>query len=228
MRTNKHNVKMSQINVTKTQNFNNPPTNMLGYGFLEDGTPVRINADGTTTPLSLSENAPENIIANLGVDVAANLPAIGSVTVGDVYVTSDTYQAYTAADAVSWSIVDLSSLQFITDSVNTILYQFDGSVLIELTEIGIQTTGTTIAFDKPKVYNTATTPATGNITLDQTDAKLRLIQKFYHNGTVEPTYSGVPDIQKMTSNNYVPNKLNMYLFEWTENNRVEYHIIQEG
>lgn len=91
-----------------------------------------------------------------------------------------------------------------------------------------QTTGVSVVFSEEFIYNTASSPATGNVSFDQTNSRLGVIQKMYHNDTVAPTFSGVTDIQKITTNPYVPNVLNIFLFEWTEDNRVEYHIMQEG
>jgi hypothetical protein len=90
-----------------------------------------------------------------------------------------------------------------------------------------QTTGTSITFTEEEVYNTATTPGTGNISFSQTGAKLGIVQKIYHNDSSVPTFSGVTDIQIMGDGVYFTNEINVIYAEWTENNRVEYWIIQE-
>jgi len=91
----------------------------------------------------------------------------------------------------------------------------------------VQTTGTTVTFAAEQVYNTATTPATGNITVDQTGAVLGIVQKMYHNSGTAPTITGVTDVQLMGDGVYFTGLINVIYFEWTETNRVEYWIVQE-
>lgn len=128
---------MSQINTKKTTTFETPPSSMRGWGFKIDGTPVIIKEDGTTTPLSLESTdgtgVVPNILANKGVGLEADLPTTG-LAAGDVYVTSDTFKAYTRIDDLNWGATDLIPSQFISDILNTILYQFS-TTLIELCRI---------------------------------------------------------------------------------------------
>ena len=91
-----------------------------------------------------------------------------------------------------------------------------------------QTTGGSINFAAEKIYNTATTPGTGNVSFSQTEAVLGIVQKIYHNDSTPPSFSGVPDIQIMGTGTYTAGVLNVIYAEWTENDRIEYWITQEG
>jgi len=91
-----------------------------------------------------------------------------------------------------------------------------------------QTTGTSIDFVSEKVYNTATSPGTGDITVSQTNAVLGVIQKLYHNSGSAPSFSGVSDIQIMGTGTYTTSVINVIYTEWTETDRVEYWVTQEG
>ena len=99
-----------------------------------------------------------------------------------------------------------------------------------------QTTGTTITFDRERVYNTALFPADNlpsggeaDITFDQTNAKLGVVQKIYIRGHT-PQFLGVPSV-KVGFGEFdpgTPGVVNIIFCEWTENNRIEYWIVQES
>jgi hypothetical protein len=91
-----------------------------------------------------------------------------------------------------------------------------------------QTTGVSINFAAERVYNTATTPGTGNVSFSQTGAMLGVVQKIYHNDGTPPSFSGVSDIQIMGTGTYTESVINVIYAEWTETDRVEYWITQEG
>ena len=91
-----------------------------------------------------------------------------------------------------------------------------------------QTTGVSIDFAAEKVYNTATTPGTGNVSFSQTEAVLGIVQKIYHNDGTPPSFSGVSDIQIMGTGTYTVSVINVIYAEWTETDRVEYWVTQEG
>ena len=84
-----------------------------------------------------------------------------------------------------------------------------------------------VTFTAEEVYNTAASPLTGNITVDQTGAVLGIVQKLYHNDATAPTITGVSDVQIMGDGVYFTGQLNVIYLEWTETNRVEYWIVQE-
>ena len=93
--------------------------------------------------------------------------------------------------------------------------EFDGAV---------QTTGLVIDFNVQKVFNTATTPATGNITNDLTNAKLGIVQKIYHNSLIAPS---MPVGWVLVGGGiYVPGVLNIIYAEWCGGTRVEYWVTQ--
>ncbi len=87
-----------------------------------------------------------------------------------------------------------------------------------------QTTGLVIDFVNQKVYNTATSPASGNITNDLTNAKLGIVQKIYHNSSTAPS---MPVGWVLLGEGfYVPSTLNIINAEWCEGTRVEYWVTQ--
>ncbi len=86
-------------------------------------------------------------------------------------------------------------------------------------------------FEKEYVWYSASTPLSNDIALDQTGAVLGIVQKLYHEvGLLDPApvISGVPDIQIMGTGTYTSGVLNVIYFEWTETDRIEYWITQEG
>lgn len=87
-----------------------------------------------------------------------------------------------------------------------------------------QTTGVVITYDEPKIYNTATSPGTGNITQDLTGAELAVVQKIYHQDTIDPTLPA--NWVLVGAGFYVPGVLNIINAEWCDNTRVEYWITQ--
>lgn len=142
-----------QINITKGSAFSNPPNNMLGIGYDLNGNLVRINANGSTTIL-----IPEaidivgNMIANKGVGLLADLPT--SYVEGDIYVTSDSFDIYTAVSTDTWGAVPLKNLQFVTDTSKSswMLYQFDTAELKIIGDTAVQTSFSDSVFS---LYNTA-------------------------------------------------------------------------
>lgn len=87
-------------------------------------------------------------------------------------------------------------------------------------------TGTEIRFITPQIYNTATTPATGNITNDLTGALQGVVQKIYHNHTTEPTVPAGWVL--MGAGTYVENELNIIYAEYAGGSRAEYWIVNEA
>jgi len=81
------------------------------------------------------------------------------------------------------------------------------------------------------VYYSASIPLSDDIALDQTGAVLGVVQKVYHQvGLLDPApvISGVTDIQRIGTGAYTSGVLNVIYFEWTETDRIEYWITQEG
>jgi hypothetical protein len=86
-------------------------------------------------------------------------------------------------------------------------------------------TTTTINFTGQTIYYNSTSPATGNITQNLSSASLGLIQKIYHNDTVEPTYP--VGWVLMGDAIYFTSTLNIIYAEWAGGSRVEYWYVQE-
>ena len=85
-------------------------------------------------------------------------------------------------------------------------------------------TGAVIAFDTDAVYNSIASPSSSNLTDDLTGARLKIVQKIYHNAGTAPT---VPAgwVKKGTGN-YVTSTLNIIYAEWSVGTTVEYWITQ--
>lgn len=102
----------------------------------------------------------------------------------------------------------------------------DVVTIVHLVKVATATTGTQITFVNQKVWNTVASPGTGNITDDLTDARIRMIQKVYHNDSTEPTVP-VGWVKLNGSQNYVTGSLNIIFAEWVSGTRVEYWLLQE-
>lgn len=87
-----------------------------------------------------------------------------------------------------------------------------------------QTTGNNIEFIYPRIYNTFSSPATGNITNTLTDAKTGIVQKIYHQDAVPPTFPAEWNL--IGFGDYVTNVMNIIYAEFSEAGRVEYWIDQ--
>lgn len=90
----------------------------------------------------------------------------------------------------------------------------------------VAATGTVIDFTLSKRFNSHSSPATGNITDDLTNARAGIVQKIYHNHSVAPT---VPAGWVLIgSGTYTTSVLNIVYAEWVSGTRVEYWIVQEA
>ena len=87
-------------------------------------------------------------------------------------------------------------------------------------------TGLVISFDTRRIYNTWSSPGSGNITENLSGAKIGVVQKIYHNGGL--TAPSFPGGWKLLGDGvYFTNETNIIYAEWSEGSRVEYWIIQE-
>lgn len=117
--------------------------------------------------------------------------------------------------AVDFSIVD----DTLYPSVQAVKNELD---LLE--NRTVSTTGTTIFFATPQVYNLPTSGITGNITNDLTGARIGVIQKIYHQDSTEPT---IPMGWVLLGGEYKINELNIIYAEFAGSSRVEYWIANE-
>lgn len=77
----------------------------------------------------------------------------------------------------------------------------------------------TISFSEPRIYGSYSVPIFGPITFDLTDAKMGMIQEVYHEGSNMPT---LPAGAKIVNDiEYSGTKVNLLLFKYTDNNRIE-------
>jgi hypothetical protein len=88
-----------------------------------------------------------------------------------------------------------------------------------------QGTGLTIHFSGKTIFNLPTSPASGNVSSDTTNAKLGMIQKIYHQSSVEPTF---PVTWKLVGEGvYFTDELNIIYAEYVTDTWIEYWIIQQ-
>ena len=86
-------------------------------------------------------------------------------------------------------------------------------------------TGLTVHFSGKTIFNLPSSPVSGNISGDTTNAKLGMIQKIYHQSSVEPTF---PTTWKLVGEGvYFTNELNIIYAEYVEPTWIEYWIIQQ-
>lgn len=84
-------------------------------------------------------------------------------------------------------------------------------------------TGSEVSFSAPKIYNSFGAPSSANITNNLTGAKIGIVQKFYSNKSIAPTYPmGWVNIGGV----YTPGVVNIIYAEWCEGSRVEFWIIK--
>jgi hypothetical protein len=91
----------------------------------------------------------------------------------------------------------------------------------DITSLG---TGLTIHFSGKTIFNLPTSPASGNISGDTTNAKFGMIQKIYHQDTVQPTFQATWNL--VGEGVYFTNELNIIYAEYVTNTWIEYWIIQ--
>ncbi|MBK8807758.1 MAG: hypothetical protein IPO21_14385 [Bacteroidales bacterium] len=123
-----------QINIKKSGTHQIPVNGTRGFKFDEQGNPVIINEVGVAIPILVNNEINKvlpNIIANLGIGIADDLPT--TFAINDIYVSSDTFKIFTAIDSISWNVTDLQVSQFVTDFFNAVLYQYNGTSLQEVT-----------------------------------------------------------------------------------------------
>jgi hypothetical protein len=86
-------------------------------------------------------------------------------------------------------------------------------------------TGLTIHFSGKTIFNLPSSPVSGNISGNTTNAKFGMIQKIYHQSSVEPTF---PATWKLVGEGvYFTNELNIIYAEYVEPTWIEYWIIQQ-
>jgi hypothetical protein len=111
-----------------------------------------------------------------------------------------------------------------TTSVDGYLSATDWTTFNNKANKSVATTGVSVAFATPQIYNTRTSAATGNITGDYTNAIIGVVQKIYHNDSVAPTFPGT--WVKLGSGTYTTLTLNVIYVEWTSSNIAEYWIVK--
>lgn len=83
-----------------------------------------------------------------------------------------------------------------------------GMILSELQNAAVDTTGTAISFDRPRIYGSDSNPETGNVTIVTTGLIKGMTQLLIHNNGSEPSFAaGI----KIISGAYATGELN-YIF----------------
>ncbi len=88
----------------------------------------------------------------------------------------------------------------------------------------VSTTGITVSFVVPQIYNSNTSPATASLANNLTGANIGVVQKIYHNHSVAPTLPA--GWVKLGAGTYATGSLNIIYAEWVSGTRVEYWIVQ--
>lgn len=120
------------------------------------------------------------------------------------------------------SITTPSSGMVVINSVNNSLSYYDGTDWLQYIEVPTSTTGTSIVFARPLVYNSPTSAGTGNITSSLTNARIGIVQKIYHQSGTAPTF---PTGWVLLRGSYSLTLLNIIYCEWVTSTRVEYWIV---
>ena len=148
------------------------------------GNANQVLTKNTTNPLDVKWATPPggitNIIANLGVGLDAAKPVTG-LTIGDIYVTNDSFLKYTATSPTTYDIgAALVPLVFVNDTSgeDNILYQYNG-IALELTGDG--SSGRTKITPISWKFDDATTlvdPTNGFVNFDNSDLSLSTEGRF--------------------------------------------------
>jgi hypothetical protein len=183
-----------------------------------------------------SSQLPSSVMEYKGQwNASTNSPALSNGTgdAGDVYEVSTAGSHNFGAGAIAFNVGDWAVYNGTTwdKSVNSnevvSVNGKTGAVTLVASDIaGIETeaaTGTTIDFTAPKIFNSVSSPATGNFTDNLTGAKIGLVQKIYHNSGTAPTVPA--GWVKLGGANYATSALNIIFAEFVGGSRVEYWIV---
>jgi hypothetical protein len=167
---------------------------------------VKLYASGTT----------DNDIIQIGWD---RISRTGDTVTGDFNFIGD-FSA-TTISATTYNNLPISGL---TEGNNISLINNNGNYTISVTGV-INDTGNTITFTATTIYNSPTSPATGNISGDTTNALTGIVQKIYHNDSVAPTF---PAGWVKIYGEYATSIENIIFAEWISGSRVEYWIVNDA
>ena len=149
----------------------------------------------------------------------ANLPAFNT-EIGELRYSTDTKKLY---------IDDGTANIYIAGDVNDfpISTATQNALDLKLSVESQSTTGTAISFTIDKVYGTLTTPETGNITADVTNAKLGVTNIIIHNSATAPTFGS--QFKKLSgSGNYSTGVVNYIYCTFITATEIIYSINQRS
>jgi hypothetical protein len=125
------------------------------------------------------------------------------------------------------NLVGLGNVDNTSDLNKPISTATQTALNLKLSTEAPSTTGTVISFSTDKVYGTLTTPETGNITADVTNAKLGVTNIVIHNSGTAPTFGS--GFKKLSgSGNYVTGVVNYIYCTFISNTEIIYSINQRS
>lgn len=99
-----------------------------------------------------------------------------------------------------------------------------GMIVSEIQNAAVDSTGTAISFDRPRIYGSDAQPETGNVTIVTTGLIKGMTQLLIHNNASEPTFgAGL----KIISGAYATGELNYILLLAVSSSSVLVSITQE-
>ena len=123
------------------------------------------------------------------------------------------------------TLVGLGNVDNTSDANKPISTATQTALNLKLSVESQSTTGTAISFTIDKVYGTLTTPETGNITADVTNAKLGVTNIIIHNSGTAPTFGS--EFKKLSgSGNYVTGVVNYIYCTYISTTEIIYSINQ--
>jgi hypothetical protein len=162
-------------------------------------------------------------------NVPGKIPSPGDLKLGEIALNTSDVKLYTSGTTtnsilpIGWDRISrtgdtVTGNYNIDGNISGTTFYGNGSNLSP----AVASTGTVVHFSAGTIYNSRSTPGTGNITGDYTDAKIGIVQKIYHNDSVEPTFPVT--WVKLGSVTYTVSTLNLIFIEWSGTDVAEYWI----
>jgi hypothetical protein len=213
-------------------------TNTVVIGFnakvTQSNSIILGNASDTNIKVGIGISAPSEKLEVSGKTKTTTLQVTNGATAGYVLTATDnlgnmswqvpsgggggTFTGGTVAGASNFTAGLTAS------SINANSFTLNGVNYTSIEEVVRQGTGLTIHFSGKTIFNSPTSPASGNISGNTTNAKLGMIQKIYHQSGTEPTFPNT--WVAVGTNAYFLGNLNIIFAEYVNNSWIEYWIVQ--
>jgi hypothetical protein len=206
---------------------NNPQSNLV---FLvdENYTTQKLSLSGLTNYLTNTIVSPSTYVTGFTYNKQNKLTLSQNQGQQDIIVYLNEFSGVTVNGSLSATTVNTDNLKLTSGANDGYLLTSDVSgnaTWQEPHDIVKLGTGLTIHFSGRTIFNLPDSPASGNISGNTTNAKFGMVQKIYHQSSVEPTF---PTTWKLVGEGvYFTNILNMIYVEYITNNRIEYWVIQD-